>query len=296
MKRPSHVRTGPSTVGTAAYPPQNCINFNSTCACTAAAAASAVTYTKRPSYVMTGTLTVGAAAFSSTDGADALPYSLKIPNITISQKGSKLKPQRIPAQGIKCDSYTLQPGGSISCSFKAQVFTFLEAPPPGSVRASVQLSGGFQSNKPFKIQTPLTAFEWPTSSSSSSGEGAVPADSNMRLTGADTAQQYLQDTMQSSGSSSSSSSNSVATVTNYFEPGDGRVLPQGVQGQQPAANSALEETARFTYVALIPDIPKELCSKPLQVRVPHPQGVCGGGGGGGGGERMRGRRGGGGAA
>jgi hypothetical protein len=234
-----------------------------------------VTYAKRPSHILTGTLTVGSAAFSSSDsGAEGKPYTLHTPNITISQKGLK-KPQQIPAQGIKCTSYTLEPGSSVTCSFRAQVFSFLDTPPPGTVRASVQLSGGgLQSNKPVRIQTPKSAFEWPvaavsTSSSSSAegseDEGVIPANSNMRLSVADTAQQFLQETMQSAGGPASSSSGSAATVTNYFEPGDGRVLPKGVQGKQPAANSVLHETASFTYVALIPDLPKDACNKPLQV-------------------------------
>lgn len=220
-------------------------------------------YTKRPSYVLTGTLTVGIAAFSSTDGTEALPYTLHTPNITISQQGST-KPQQIPAEGIKCSSYTLEPGSSITCSFKAQVFTFLETPPPGSVRANVQLSGGLQSDKPFKIHTPKTQFKWPAAAPAAAGgsEGSIPANNNMRLSGPEAAQQYLQDTMQSGGASSSSSS---ATVTNYFEPGEGRWLPKGVQGKQPAANTVLEETASFTYTALISDIPKDICDKPLQV-------------------------------
>jgi hypothetical protein len=88
----------------------------------------------------------------------------------------------------------------------------------------------------------------------------------MRLSGPEAAQQYLQDTMLASpGDATSSSSSSVATVTNYFEHGEGRWLPHGVQGKQPAANSELRETAVFTYVALIPDIPRDMCGKPLQV-------------------------------
>lgn len=224
-----------------------------------------VTYTKRPAYVLQGSISVSTAAFSSTDGGTAT-YTLQNPNITITQKGSA-ESQQIPAQTITCSSYTLEPaGGSIKCSFKAQIFTFLEPAPPGSAQASIQLLGGLQSTgNPASIKTPVTAFDWPVSTGSS--------NSNMRLSSPDSAQQFLQDTMQSGGPSngagggSSNSAGSAATVTNFFEPGEGRLLPKGVQGIQPAANSVLQDTASFTYVALIPDIPKELCHKPLQVGV-----------------------------
>jgi hypothetical protein len=95
----------------------------------------------------------------------------------------------------------------------------------------------------------------------------------MRLASTRAAQQLLQDTMQSSGGSSSSgggkgggSSSSAATVTNYFEPAQGHIVPIGVEGKQPAANTVLQDTASFTYVAVIPDIPKERCKTPLKVR------------------------------
>lgn len=218
-----------------------------------------VNYTKKPSYVLQGAITITTAAFSSTEESKQIPYTLKPPNITISQQGSKER-QQVTEQGIKCSSYTLEPGSSITCNFRARVFTFIEPAPPGSAQASVQLHGGFQSNKPFRIKTPATAFEWPAAS----GDSSTPANSNMRLSGPDTAQQYLQDTMQSANGAAGGSS-STATVTNYFEPGEGRWLPKGVQGKQPAANSVLEDTASFTYTAIIPDIPKELCGKPLQV-------------------------------
>jgi len=214
-----------------------------------------VTYTRNPSYVIRGSVSVTTAAFSSTDG-DAVTYTLQKPTINVTQQGTA-EPQQVPAEGISCSSYTLAAGDSVTCSFKAQVFTFLEPPPPGSVQASIQLSGGFQSVKPSTIQTPATAFEWP---------GTTSPESNMRLAGSDSAQQYLQDTMQSSSSGSSSTAGSKATVTNFFEPGEDRLLPQGVEGKQPAADSLLEDTASFSYVALIPDIPKDICHKPLQVR------------------------------
>lgn len=232
-----------------------------------------VTYTRRPSYVIQGNLSISTAAFSSADGGSdtaggdaAISYTVvQPPTINISQQGTK-EPQPVPVEGIACRSYTLKPGGSIICGFTAQIFAFGEAAPPGSVQASIQVtttgsSSGMQpaaSSQTVTIQTPAKAYEWPVSTAAS--------NSNMRLAGTDSAQQYLQDTMQSStAAGGGGGSAAAATVTNYFEPGEGRVLPQGVEGKQPAANSLLQETASFTYVALIPDVPRELCRKPLQV-------------------------------
>jgi uncharacterized membrane protein YgcG len=216
-----------------------------------------VSYTRRPAYLITGQVVVTSAAFSSVDSGDAQPsYMLQPPTITLMQQGAE-QPQAVPPGAVKCSALTLAPGSASTCSFSARVFAFLQAPAPGSAQATIKLTGGgFQSAEPAVISTPPQAFSFPAGSAAGGGGGGSGGG------GAATPSQLLQDTMQSSGGGGAAA---VATITNYFEPGEGRIIPHGVQGKQPAANSVLTDTACFTYSALIPDIPREQCGKPLQV-------------------------------
>lgn len=234
-----------------------------------------VTYTRRPAYVIQGKLSLSTAAFSSTDGgAGATTYTLQPPTITITQQqGAQQYPQAVPAGSVRCSSLTLQPGGTITCTFTARIFSYLKAPTPGTAQASVKVAGsGFQNNQPpATIQTPPTMFNWPARNAAAAGAGPASLSKPVAAGGA-AAVQMLQEAMQSSGGSSSlastassSTAAASATVTNFFERGEGYVLPAAVQGQQPANNAVLKDTTTYTYTALIADIPREQCGKALKV-------------------------------
>lgn len=58
----------------------------------------------------------------------------------------------------------------------------------------------------------------------------------------------------------------VATVSNYFESGDGILQPYGVQGQQPPPGLQLEDSRTFEYTALFGNVDASKCGQTWKVR------------------------------
>lgn len=86
----------------------------------------------------------------------------------------------------------------------------------------------------------------------------ITAPSRARFSSTDAATNFLLANMQEQPA--------TATISNYFEPGAGNVIPSGVEGTQPPANTQLSDSKTFTYSALFADIPRDKCGKNLQVR------------------------------
>lgn len=199
-----------------------------------------VTYTRRPTYVLHGSITVSPTAFSSDDGGGGGEAIFELPTVSLSQGGSS---QAVPRERVACPSFRVAAGASLTCTFSAPIFADSGPPPSGRAQAVLQLADGG-----LAVSTPEVEYDF---------AAALSAASGARFSSTDAPAEFLAAAMQGAGGS--------ATVTNYFEPGEGGLIPAGIEGAQPAENSVLSDTKTFTYTALFADIPRDKCGQALKV-------------------------------
>eukprot|EP00775_Hariotina_reticulata_P009649 gene9649-9809_t len=191
-----------------------------------------------PAYVLTGSIQVARSSLGGGTGEEFQEVPIELPTIKLQQSSEV---QSISSDKIRCSSLRVTQTSSITCTFAAPIFGW-EAPPVGLAQAMVQLPAGAI------IKAPSVSYDFNT---------VITTPSRARFSSADAATNFLLANMQEQPA--------TATVTNYFEPGAGNVIPSGVEGAQPSANIQLSDTKTFTYSALFADIPRDKCGENLQV-------------------------------
>jgi hypothetical protein len=175
-------------------------------------------------------------AFAGT-GFSTPAMQIQQPLITLNQAG---RTEQLPGGKVRCDSFMVADSSAVNCQFSARIFAE-SLPPAGTAQALIQIPG-----RGTHVQTPPMQYDFTS---------VLPPNARFASTGQST--QYLLDTM--------GKTPPTAVVTNYFEQGSNLVLPSGVAGTQPAANSILQDSQTFTYTALFKEMPREMCGKSLQV-------------------------------
>jgi hypothetical protein len=196
-----------------------------------------VTYKRRPAYILQGSISVQANPTFAGTGYGSPAMQIEQPLVTLQQAG---RTEQLPGGKIRCSGFMVADNNAVNCQFSARIFSE-SLPPAGTAQALIQIPG-----RGTHVQTPPMQYDFTS---------VLPP--NARFSSSDQSTQFLLDTM--------GKTPPTAVVTNYFEQGDGLVLPTGVSGTQPAANSILQDTQSFTYTALFKEMPRELCGKTLQV-------------------------------
>jgi hypothetical protein len=65
----------------------------------------------------------------------------------------------------------------------------------------------------------------------------------------------------------------TATVSNYFEQGNGILQPYGISGLQPPPGLTIEDSREFTYLALFGQVETSKCNQQWKVRLASCDGV-----------------------
>lgn len=198
-----------------------------------------VTYKRKPAYVLQGTVIIApTTAFSSTD-----QQPIQQPLVTLQQNDEEAT---IPDSKVHCNTLTVAHDSSVSCTFSVTIFALNTPPPAGTAQALIQIPGTGT-----HLQTPPMTYDF---------SGLMPP-SNLRLADGHQSQMshLLFDSMEKLPTP-------TAIVSNYFERGNNVILPTGISGTQPPAQSVLSDTKTYTYTALFADVPRDKCGKKWKVR------------------------------
>lgn len=196
-----------------------------------------VTFERKAAYILRGTLNISPHPMFASNGQTAPDTPIQQPMISLSQS-SQL--EKVPENKVKCTSLMVTDASSVTCTFSANIFADT-LPPAGTAQATITIPGSGA-----HVQTPAMPYDF-----------TLVLPPNARFSSTDQSTQFLLNSMETLPP--------TAVVTNYFEKGDNLVLPTGVSGTQPAADSILKDTHTFTYTALFADLPREMCGKQLQV-------------------------------
>ncbi|WIA33812.1 hypothetical protein OEZ86_006922 [Tetradesmus obliquus] len=198
-----------------------------------------VTYKRRPAYLLQGSISVQANPTFAGTGYGAPAMQIDQPLITLNQAG---RTEQLPGGKVRCSGFMVADNSAVNCQFSARIFSE-NLPPAGTAQAVIQIPG-----RGTLVQTPPMQYDFTS---------VLPPNARFASTSDSQSTQFLLDTM--------GKAPPAAVVTNYFEQGDSLVLPAGVAGTQPAANTILQDSQTFTYTALFKELPRELCGKTLQV-------------------------------
>lgn len=198
-----------------------------------------VTYKRRPAYLLQGSISVQANPTFAGTGYGAPAMQIDQPLITLNQAG---RTEQLPGGKVRCSGFMVADNSAVNCQFSARIFSE-NLPPAGTAQAVIQIPG-----RGTLVQTPPMQYDFTS---------VLPPNARFASTSDSHSTQFLLDTM--------GKAPPAAVVTNYFEQGDSLVLPAGVAGTQPAANTILQDSQTFTYTALFQELPRELCGKTLQV-------------------------------
>ncbi|KAF8060090.1 hypothetical protein HT031_005029 [Scenedesmus sp. PABB004] len=197
-----------------------------------------VTYRRQPAYLLKGVINVDRPQRFAGGGA-ATPFAP--PLVTLTQGGRE---QDVPASAVRCASLLADDAGA-TCTFAAPLFS-VGPPPSGAARVTLALPGTGA-----HVTAPARGYDF---------AAALPPPPNAR---------FAADGGAGGGALfawlGGPSPTNTALVNNFFEPGEGRLLPTAVSGTQPPPSTLLDDTRTFTYTALFAEVPRDKCGRKWEV-------------------------------